>query len=87
MTVAAVLTLLACAQDSWHLSVYPTGNHMESVLDMGEFPTLEACREAATQILTAMGTLGRGTWECGKNCRADGQVLDITLYTCEETLR
>lgn len=83
----ALSALAGCSGDSWHLSVYPTGNHLEAIWDMGDFEILEACREEAVALLTAAGTLDRGRWECGKICRDDGQVLDITFYVREETLR
>jgi hypothetical protein len=82
-----VYLVVACSSPKWHLSVYPTGNHLDAVRDLGEYPTLDKCRQAAAQYLTDVGASDRGNYECGKNCRKSGAVGDITLYTCDETLR
>ena len=82
----AALLLTGCSPPRWHLSVYPTGDPLGGVRDLGEFASLAECRGAALQYLSDLGASGRGDYECGKNCRPDGQVLDITLYTCDETL-
>jgi hypothetical protein len=58
---------------------------LDGVRDLGEFPTLEECRAAVSQYLYDIGAAGRGTYECGKNCRVDAIVAGTTLYTCDET--
>ena len=80
-----VLALGCSSPDRWHLSVYPTGDHLDTVRDMGEYASLEACRSAARQYLRDVGASAVGTYECGKNCRESGSVGGITLYICDET--
>ena len=91
-TIRSVLILLllaclspSCSAPKWHASVYLDRSLAPTVRDLGDFPTLEDCRRAAITYLSDLGALGRGDYECGKNCWSDTTVGDTKLYRCEET--
>jgi len=76
------LVTVGCSQDSWEGYVYPDRGNLPDHLYVGEFQTLEACRDAATTKLKQIGVLSRGDYECGKNCRTES---GFTVRICEET--
>ena len=86
VSVLAVALVSSCSERRWHASVYPNRADLTNVRDLGEFPTLEDCRHAATTYLRDMGS-PYGDYECGKNCVNDATVGETKLYRCEETTR
>jgi len=78
------LTVSGCSQDRWEGYVYPNQQDLTRHLYVGEFESLEACRDVATAKLDELGALSRGDYECGKNCRTEP---GLTVRICEETLR
>ena len=74
----------SCSQDKWEGYVYPDKNNLTRHIYVGEFKSLEACRDTATARLELLGALSRGDYECGKNCRTES---GLTVRVCEETLR
>lgn len=83
---AVIASALSCSEDRWRASVYPTGNHLDGVRDLGEYSSLDECRDAARGLLARLGTAGVGTYECGKNCEVSSYIGGMPLYICEETL-
>ncbi len=82
--IFVALTVTGCSQDRWEGYVYPNQQDLTRHLYVGEFESLEACRDAATAKLDELGALSRGDYECGKNCRTEP---GLTVRICEETLR
>jgi hypothetical protein len=80
---------IACSRgDRWMATVYPSGSVLGPWRNLGEFESLEACRAAARTYIADLGASGRGTYECGKNCRkTPGTIPGLEpTYICEETL-
>jgi hypothetical protein len=75
-----VSAIIGCSRDRWEGYVYPNKNNLNNYIYVGEYQSIEACRDAATAKLEEIGASIRGDYECGKNCRT-GAGLKI----CEET--
>ncbi len=68
--------------DCWEGYVYLNINNLSKHINVGEYQSLEECRDAAAAKLEQLGALSRGYYECGKNCR-----FESGMRVCEETLR
>lgn len=85
MCVAVILlALLGCGgADEWNGVAYPDGSDLLNHHELGAYPSLEQCREAALSYLEEIGSADSGDYECGRNCEAKGYGVMI----CEETRR
>jgi hypothetical protein len=84
LTVSLIM-LSGCSDERWEGFVYPNANNLSNSLNIGEFPSLDACRNAATDRLAAIGALYSGDYECGLNCEANAELGNIKI--CEKTER
>ena len=84
LSLLLVLLVAGCSQDKWEGFVYPDRGNLTKHIYVGEFQSLEACRDIAIAKLEQLGALTRGDYECGKNCRVKS---GFTVRICEETLR
>jgi hypothetical protein len=75
----------ACGGDRWAGFVYPDRNNLAVHRELGEFKTLEACRDASRLYLADIGSQATGDYECGKNCRPSTTFPGMN--TCDDTLR
>lgn len=83
--LGAMILTLACEGERWTGVVYPDRGNLLLYRELGEFASLEECRESAQSYLREIGAAERGDYECGKNCRrSDAFSL---LKVCEDTTR
>ena len=69
-------TFCACSE-RWEGFVYPNKDDLTKYRYMGEFDSLEACRNACLSELGRTNAYN-GDYECGKNCKPNSTI-------CEET--
>lgn len=79
----AFVPLLSGCSDRWDGFVYPNKNNLSEHVNIGEFNTLQACRDAALSALASMR--GSGDYECGLDCD-DGRKMG-GIKVCKKTLR
>jgi len=70
--------------DSWQGWVYLDKTDLTRSISLGEFSTVDECRESARDMLSARNALYSGDYECGLNCKYDSS-MDINV--CEDTIR
>jgi hypothetical protein len=75
------LSLVGCGE-RWEGFVYPDKNNLANHLSIGEYSSLENCRDAARSALKDISSITSGDYECGLNC-SDGASQKI----CEKTGR
>lgn len=68
--------------DRWSGFVYPDKSDLRQSTELGDFPTLEACRASCQSVLNRLPEPSDGDYECGLNCEPQGG-----LYVCKETER
>ena len=68
----------------WEGFVYPDRDNLAIHRELGQYNSLEECRDACWSALTNMNATVRGDYECGKNCRTE---TDLSIRVCEETTR
>ena len=78
------IVTVTLGRETWRAFVYPDRGDLLEHRDLGEFDSLEECRDASLAYLSEMGASQIGDYECGLNCRSDAS---IGLMVCEETLR
>ena len=77
--------LAGCSEPRWEGHIYPSRNNLATSRQVGTYPTLEECRDAAERGLRdVQSDTSRGDYECGLNCRA---MPDSTMRVCEATER
>jgi hypothetical protein len=54
---------VGCSDDQWEDFVQPVYQYA------GTHPSLQGCRKMAIAVLTFLHAVGKGDYECGKNCR------------------
>jgi len=78
---------LGCADESkkiWDAVIYPGGIGVPNMkFELGNYETLERCRDAAKTKLKAMRIESSGDYQCRKNCKTD----EYGNEECEETMR
>ena len=75
-------TFCACSE-RWEGFVYPNAEDLTNHRYVGEFDSLEECRDACRAELSRIGAYNKGDYECGKNCKSDSNWPDSRI--CEET--
>jgi len=85
LAAATVISLAACDQrpETWQAYVYPDGNDLTQVVEMGSFKTFEQCQEAAINGLRTLGLAEVGDYECGYRCGPSERYGGINV--CKET--
>ena len=84
-----LFSLTGCGEpDTWNGWVYPDGANLLVDQPIGEFETLELCRDTAlakleSEKLYRDGKPVKGDYECGLNCESSAHGINI----CEETRR
>lgn len=77
----AILVILAIFgikkyTDSWTGIIYPDKSNLSNFKNIGEFKSLEECRNAALNALRKISSISQGDFECGLNC--NGSLCDET---------
>ena len=75
---------LGCGKERWSGYVFPDRNNLLVNRTVGEFQSLEACKDASMETLQEMNATQNGYYECGKNCKSGS---DYYLRDCEKTVR
>jgi hypothetical protein len=85
LALVAMLGALAagCQEDKWLGFYYPDKTTSRSTNYLGEFASLEECRDVATA--TPGFSAGKTDYECTLNCNA--RVSDTGPLICEKTER
>ncbi len=81
--IIIALILAGCGRDKWDGHVYPNKYDLSQAIYIGEFDSLEDCREASLEMLENLNAFEMGEYECGKNCKPS-DYGDILI--CEETV-
>jgi hypothetical protein len=69
LTLAWLLALLAgCSGDTYDSYVYPDKLELDDPIALGQFTSLQACREASLAKLKTLDAQTKGDYVCGKNC-------------------
>ena len=76
------ITLTGCS-DRWQGKVYLNKQNLTNYRIIGEFSSLEECRDASLNYLRGIKALDTGDYECGKNCTYNSELDE---YTCGKTL-
>ncbi len=77
LVILAIFGLKKCT-DSWTEIIYPDKSNLSNFKNIGEFKSLDKCRNEAVSFLRIIEAQNKGDFECGLNCK--GAV-------CEETSR
>ncbi|MDA9298525.1 hypothetical protein OAD22_01845 [Pseudomonadales bacterium] len=80
-----LVPLAGCSNDTWEGFVYPSKSDLSVHKNIGTYPTLEACRAAAHDVLDSLGAATSGDFECGLNCEYQSSMGSIKV--CDETRR
>ena len=75
--IFAFLMLNGCSE-RWTGIVYPEKSNLSNFRNIGEFKSLDECRNEAIYTLKKIAASSQGDFECGLNCK--GSV-------CKETSR
>lgn len=69
--------------ENWTAFVYPNSSNLQVYEENAGFETLENCRAAALQRLIELDATNVGDYECGLNCKADGNLPELKI--CDKT--
>ena len=75
LLIAGIFILNKCT-DRWTGIVYPDRSNLSIFKNIGEFNSLELCRNEAVSVLRKNSGQYSGDFECGLNCKG---------IVCEET--
>lgn len=75
LVISAILLLKKCTE-RWTGIVYPDKSNLTTFKNIGEFNSLELCRNEAVAFLRKNSAQYSGDFECGLNCKG---------FVCEET--
>jgi hypothetical protein len=78
-----VSIILTGCSDRWQGRVYLNKQNLTNYRNIGEFSSLEECRDASLNYLRGIKALATGDYECGKNCTYNSELDE---YVCEKTL-
>lgn len=72
--------LLAGCGERWEGFVYPDKDNLANHISVGEYSSLESCRDAARSALKGISSPKSGDYECGLNCSggASQKICDKT---------
>jgi hypothetical protein len=73
--IFALLALKKCT-DRWTGIIYPEKSNLANFKNIGEFKSLEQCRNESISVLHKIAAQYIGDFECGLNCKG---------LVCEET--
>jgi hypothetical protein len=79
-----LVSLAACREEQWDGFVYPSRADLTQHIVIGQFSSLESCRNEAYATLERNGWAPSGDYECGLNCKPWGSS---GMMVCEETQR
>jgi hypothetical protein len=69
LAIAGLLAMMAgCGGDSYDSYVYPDKLELDDPIALGQFGSLQACREASLAKLKELKAESAGDYVCGKNC-------------------
>ena len=77
LVFASLIALNKCT-DSWTGIVYPDRSNLSNFKNIGEFKSIDECRNELIYFLRKISAQSSGDFECGLNCKG---------LTCEETSR
>lgn len=78
-------SVTACGEAKWKGFVYVDREDFDTPqLFIGEFESLEACRDACRAKLEELNALSSGDYECGKDCVF---ISQFRRRVCEEATR
>lgn len=67
--LAFLLALCAgCSGDTYDSYVYPDKLELDDPIALGQFSSLQACREASLAKLKELNAQAAGDYVCGQNC-------------------
>ena len=75
LLILGIFVLKKCT-DRWTGIVYPDKSNLSIFKKIGEFNSLEVCRNEAVSVLRRISSQYSGDFECGLNCKG---------VVCEET--
>ena len=75
--------ILTGCSDRWQSKVYLNKQNLTNYRIIGEFSSLEECRDASLNYLRGIKSLNTGDYECGKNCSYNSELDE---YNCGKTL-
>jgi hypothetical protein len=73
--VLAIFGLKKCT-DHWTGIVYPDKSTLSNFKNIGEFNSLEQCKNEAINVLRRISSQSSGDFECGLNCK--GSICEKT---------
>lgn len=76
------LIVTGCS-DRWQSKVYLNKQNQTNYRIIGEFSSLEECRDASLDYLRGIKALDIGDYECGRNCTYDPELDE---YICKKKL-
>jgi len=78
--------LFSCNWEAtWHGVVYPNKTNLRDSIEIGKYDSLCECGAAAIVVLERLGSLQKGDYECGRNCKRNKNLP--TLWDCKDTTR
>jgi hypothetical protein len=77
------MVISGCFEEKWEGFVYPNANDLTISKNIGIFPSLEACRDAAISSLSSISSIRAGDYECGLNCEIRKNLGGIKI--CDKT--
>jgi hypothetical protein len=77
LVILAIFGIKKCT-DSWTGIVYPDRSNLSNFKIIGEFKSLDECRNESIYFLRRISAQYSGDFECGLNCKG---------LICEETSR
>jgi len=82
MLVYLSILLTGCSE-RWQSKVYVNKQNPANYRIVGEFSSLEECRNASLHYLRGIKALDTGDYECGRDCNYDSELDE---YICGKTL-
>jgi hypothetical protein len=73
--------ILTGCSDRWQSKVYLNKQNLTNYRIIGEFSSIEECRDASLNYLRGIKALDTGDYECGKNCTYNSALDE---YICEK---
>ena len=70
-------------KEAWTGIVYPDAPDLSVFVVVGDFESLESCRDAIFDRISRMSNPSNVDYECGLNCTPYDPEID--LFICEET--
>ena len=83
MLLYVSIIVTGCA-DRWQGIVYVNKQNPTTNRNLGEFYSLEDCRDASLNYLRGIKALDTGAYECGKNCTYNAKLDE---YSCEKKVQ